>query len=199
MRRLVFVAAAGLAILGSGSTLAAQPDRPLVEAMRNVYRLTTYTAFDWISAHYLKGTLTLQGFSRTERLKQQAEEAARKASGIDDVINQIEVLPPGQGDDNIRVRAYSAIYSSAGLERYAPGGQLSKAATDELANSGRFGLDGGDIGRGPHGIHVIVNAARVLLIGDVKARQDRQMAEGAVRTLPGVLGVQNQLRVQGQK
>src|SRR5262245_17181289 len=139
MRRLVLVAAAGISILSSESTLTAQPERPLVEAMRNVYRLPTYTAFDWISAHYLKGTLTLQGFSRTERLKQQAQEAARKASGIDDVINQIEVLPPGQGDDNIRLRAYAAIYGSAGLERYAPGGQLSQAATEELANSGRFG------------------------------------------------------------
>jgi hypothetical protein len=122
-------------LLPSASILAAQPDRPLVDAMRNLYRLTTYTAFDWISAHYLKGTLTLQGFSRTERLKQQAEEAARKAAGIDDVINQIEVLPPGQGDDNIRLRAYAPIYGSAGLERYAPGGQLSNAAADEFANS----------------------------------------------------------------
>src|SRR5262249_49203125 len=148
--------------------------RPLVEAMRNVYRLPSYTAFDWISARYLNGTLTLQGFARTERLKQQSQEAARKAAGIDEVINEIEVLPPGGGDDNIRLRAYAAIYGSAGLERYAPGGQLSSAALDELVNSGRFGLDGGDIGRGPHGIHIIVNAARVLLIGDVKTRGDRQ-------------------------
>jgi hypothetical protein len=105
MRRQIRLAVAGVSILISGSMLAAQPERPLVGAMRNVYRLTTYTAFDWISAHYLKGTLTLQGFSRTERLKQQAEEAARKASGIDEVINQIEVLPAGQGDDNIRQRS----------------------------------------------------------------------------------------------
>jgi hypothetical protein len=80
------------------------------------------------------------------------------------------------------VRAYAAIYETAGLERYAPGGQLSKAATDELADTGRFGLDDGGDGRGPHGIHIIVNASRVLLIADVKARGDRQMAEGLVRT-----------------
>jgi BON domain-containing protein len=198
MRRVAAVWCAAM-LLYTASIQAEQPDRPLVEAMRNVYRLTTYTAFDWISAHYLKGTLTLQGFARTARLKKQAEDAARKAAGIDDVVNEIEVLPAGQGDDNIRIRAYSAIYGSAGLERYAPGGQLSNAARDELANSGQFGLDGGDIGRGPHGIHIIVNAARVILIGDVKTRGDRQMAEGMVRTLPGVLGVQNQLRVAGQK
>jgi hypothetical protein len=45
----------------------------------------------------------------------------------------------------------------------------------------------------------LLDAARVLLIGDVKTRGDRQMAEGTVRTLPGVLGVQNQLRVPDQK
>jgi hypothetical protein len=43
-----------------------------------VYRLTTDTAFDWITAHYLEGTLTLEGFSRTERLKQQETEEPAK-------------------------------------------------------------------------------------------------------------------------
>ena len=199
MRRLVPVALAGILTIAAAPIHSEQADRPLVEAMRNIYRLTSYSAFDWISARYLKGTITLQGFARTARLKQQAEEAARKAAGIDEVVNEIELLPTGQGDDNIRVRAYAAIYGAAGLEQYAPGGQLTSAAQDELANSGRFGLDGADIGRGPHAIHIIVNAARVLLIGDVKTRGDRQMAEGSVRTLPGVLSVQNQLRVPERK
>jgi hypothetical protein len=199
MTRSIPVVLAGLLALCMPALDAQQPDRALVEAMRNVYRVTSYTAFDWVSANYLKGTLTLAGFARTQRFKQQAEEAARKSSAVDEVVNQIELLPAGQGDDNLRIRAYTAIYGSAGLERYAPGGQLTSAALDELANSGRFGLDGADIGRGPHGIHIIVNAARVLLLGDVKTRSDRMMAEGNVRTLPGVLGVQNQLRVAGQK
>ena len=68
MRRLVPVALAGILTMATASTHAKQPDRPLVEAMRNVYRLTDYSAFDWISARYLKGTITLQGFSRTTRL-----------------------------------------------------------------------------------------------------------------------------------
>jgi hyperosmotically inducible periplasmic protein len=179
--------------------IAQAPERPLIEALGNVYRLRHYTAFDWISAHYLKGTLTLQGFARTAQLKEQASAAARKASGIDDVINQIEVLPSHQGDDDLRVRAYAAIYGSSALERYAPGGQLSSAALSEILDAGRLGLDAADIGRGPHAIHIVVNGARILLLGEVKASGDRRIAEATLRTLPGVLGVTNQLRVAGQR
>jgi hypothetical protein len=52
-------------IVITGVALMAQPDRPVVDAMRAIYGLPTYTAFDWISAQYQKGTLTLQGFVRT--------------------------------------------------------------------------------------------------------------------------------------
>jgi hypothetical protein len=157
--------------------------------MRNVSRVPSYTAFDWVNARYLKGTLTLEGFARSRRFKQDAEQAARRAAGLDEVINRIEMLPARQGDDSIRLQAYAAIYENAGLERYAPGGQLSSAALSELADSQRFGLDGSDVGRGPHGIHIIVNGARVLLLGEVKTRGDRQIAEASLRALPGVLGV----------
>ena len=171
------------------------PDRALTDAMRAIYGLRNYTAFDWISARYLKGTLTLEGFVRTPQLKQQAEATARKSGGIDIVVNNIEVLPAHAGDDELRVNAYIAIFGSSALERYAPGGQLSGAAINELRDTARFGLEGTDVGRGPHAIHIIVNGARVLLLGQVRAKGDRQIAEASIRSLPGVLGVTNQLRV----
>ena len=139
--------------------------------------------------------MTLQGFVRTPQLKTQAEDTARKTRGIEVVDNRIEVLPTHQGDDEIRINAYIAIYGSSALERYAPGGQLSGAAISELSDTARFGLDGTDVARGPHAIHIIVNSARVLLLGEVRTTGDRQLAEGSLRSLPGVLGVVNQLRV----
>jgi len=186
-----------LAGVSAVSSLQAQlPDRALTEAMRAVYGLRDYTAFDWISARYLKSTLTLEGFVRTPQLKRQAEEAARKTEGIEIVVNNIEVLPTHHSDDDIRIDAYIAIFGSSALERYAPGGQLSGAAINQLKDTGLFGLEGTDVGRGPHAIHIIVNGARVLLLGQVRARGDRQIAEASVRSLPGVLAVTNQLRVQ---
>ena len=175
------------------------PDRALVDALGRIYKLRDYTAFDWIVANYNRGTLTLQGFARSPSLKAQAEAEAKKSSGVDIVVNNIEVLPTHQGDDDLRARAYAAIYASSALERYAPGGQLSAGARRELQESGRFGLDAADVGRGPHAIHIIVNGARVLLLGEVRSAGDKTIAQANLRSLPGVLGVTNQLRVAGQK
>lgn len=192
-QRILIAMLAGM--LAVSSLQAQLPDRALTEAMRAVYALRDYTAFDWISARYLKGTLTLEGFVRTPQLKRQAEEAARKNEGIEIVVNDIEVLPTHRSDDDIRIDAYIAIFGSSALERYAPGGQLSGAAISQLKDTGLFGLEGTDVGRGPHAIHIIVNGARVLLLGQVRTKGDRQIAEASVRSLPGVLAVTNQLRV----
>jgi hyperosmotically inducible periplasmic protein len=182
-------------ILAPFVMLAQRPDRPLVEALGQVYRLRSYTAFDWVSGSYDRGTLTLQGFVRAPQLREEAEAAARRARGVDEVDNQLQVLPSHRGDDEVRVAGYVAVYGSSALEHYAPGGQLSGLAVSELRDSARFGLDGTDVGRGPHAIHIIVNGGRILLRGEVRTRGDRQIAEAALRSLPGVLGVVNELRV----
>ena len=65
-------------------------------------------------------------------------------------------------------------------------------------DSARLGIDAAGIGRGPHAIHIVVNGARILLLGQVKTTGDRRIAEASLRTLSGVLGVNNQLRVAGQ-
>ena len=190
---VVFVVALPLAVP------AQPPPRALSDAMRGIFGLRNYTAFDWIGGHYLKGTLTLQGWARSEQLKRDAEKTARGTAGVDEVVNEIEVLPPLSSDDDIRVRAYVAIYSSAGLEQYAPGGQFSGSAVNDVVDAARIGLDASGIGRGPHPIHIIVNGARILLLGQVRATGDRRIAEVSLRSLTGVLGVTNQLRVAGQK
>jgi hypothetical protein len=193
--RLRMLTAMLAGVLAVSSLQAQLPDRALTEAMRAVYGLREYTAFDWISARYLKGTLTLEGFVRTPQLKRQAEETARKTEGIEIVVNNLEILPAHRSDDDIRIDAYLAIFGSSALERYAPGGQLSDAAINQLKDTGLFGLEGTDVGRGPHAIHIIVNGARVLLLGQVRTKGDRQIAEASIRSLPGVLAVTNQLRV----
>ena len=175
------------------------PDRAVTDAMRAIYDLRNYTAFDWISARYLKGRLTLDGYVRTRQLKQQVEAVARKTPGIEEVDNQLELLPTHSSDDEIRVNAYLAIFGSSALERYGPGSQLSGAAISELRDTARFGLEGTDVGRGRHAIHIIVSGARVLLRGEVRTASDRKIAEGTIRTLAGVLGVTNELRVPPQR
>jgi hypothetical protein len=174
-------------------------ERVLQDALGRVYRLRDYTAFDWVAATYNRGTLTLQGFARTPQLKRAAENEARKARGVEVLVNNIEVLPALGGDDDLRARAYGAIFGSSALERYGPAGQLNPNALRELNDAARFGLDAVDVGRGPHRIHIIVSGGRVLLLGQVSVRGDSQIAESTMRALPGVLGVTNQLRVAERK
>ena len=80
------------------------------------------------------------------------------------------------------MRAYAAIYTTA-PERDAPGGNMTNARLAELADATRLGLDGADVGRGPHGIHILVSGGRVILRGHVRATGDRQQAEARVRTV----------------
>jgi hypothetical protein len=191
--------AVALAVFALAMEAAAQqPPRQLVEALGAIYRLPEFTAFDWIGGRYDRGTLTLEGLVRTANLKRRAEETARKVSGIDEIANRIETLPPHAGDDDLRLRAYAAIYTTS-LERYLPGGNMSNALLSELDDAARLGLDAADVGRGPHGIHLIVSGGRVILRGQVRTTGDRQQADVRVRTLPGVLAVTNELRVPGQQ
>jgi osmotically-inducible protein OsmY len=187
-----------VALLPVALSAAQPPPRALSEAMRSIFNLRDYTVFDWISGRYLKGTLTLQGWVRTPQLKEEAAKVARGTAGVDEVVNEIEVLPALSTDDDVRLRAYVAVYSSAGLEQYGPGRQFSGSAVADLIDSARFGIDASGVGRGPHAIHIVVNGARLLLVGQVRTTGDRRIAEASLRSLPGVLGVTNQLRVGGQ-
>lgn len=197
--RTIGLTALAVALLSAGLPATQPPPRALSEAMRSIFNLRDYTVFDWIGGHYLEGTLTLEGWVRTPQLKDQAAKVARGTAGIDDVVNEIEVLPALSTDDDVRLRAYVAIYSSAGLEQYGPGRQFSGSAAADLVDSARFGIDASGVGRGPHAIHLVVNGARIVLHGQVRTIGDRRIAEASLRSLPGVLGVTNQLRVAARK
>ncbi|HXG89430.1 MAG TPA: BON domain-containing protein [Vicinamibacterales bacterium] len=187
--------ALAIVLLSAPQAYAQMPDRAPTDALNAVSRLRNYTAFDWITAEFAKGVLTLRGLARSPQLKREAEDTARKTRGIEEVTNLIEVLPAIASDDDVRIRAYSAIYGNPGLERYAPGGQMSDNTRRELDDAKRIGLDGADVGRGYHPIHIIVSSGRVLLLGMVNSTGDKRTAEVALRTLPGVLDVTSQLRV----
>lgn len=201
MTRPAFRWLLALIVVVCSSPLAAQaPPRALTEALRAVYDMDRYTAFDWIGGRYDRGTLTLEGFASRADIKQQAEEVVKDVAGVDTVINEIETLPTHQSDDSLRVRAYVAIYSHPALQMYSPGGGGldNGMSRREIETVGRFGLDSSTQFRGPHPIHIIVSGGRIQLYGTVGSAQDRQIAEVQVRSLAGSLGVINRIRVRGE-
>ena len=89
---------------------------------RALERLPYYGVFDFMAFGVDRGTVTLMGYTYHGSLKSAAERATKRASGVDEVANKLEVLPPSPFDDRIRWATFYKIYTDSSLSRYAPGG-----------------------------------------------------------------------------
>ena len=160
-----------------------------VRSVRRVLeRLPYYGVFDYIVFRVDGGTVYLAGFSFEGRLKADAEMAVKRANGVVEVANKIELLPTSQNDDRIRWATFSRIYADDFLSRYAPGGV--HGVLQELRDERRFpGMQ--PVGRYP--IHIVVKNGRTMLLGVVDSAADRQIAEVRAREVSGVFAVDNDL------
>jgi hyperosmotically inducible protein len=150
--------------------------------------------FDYIVFRVDRGTVYLAGYGFEGRLKADAEMAVKRASGVDEVANKIEVLPASQNDDRIRWATFYRIYTDDFLSRYAPGGV--QGVLQELSDERHFpGMQ--PIGRYP--IHIVVKNGRVMLLGVVDNATDRQLANVRAREVTGVFEVEDGLTVAGSK
>lgn len=184
----------GLALLGplTGVPLAWAQSVTSEETVRSVRRmlerLPYYGVFDFIVFRVDRGTVYLAGYSYQGNLKAEAEMATKRASGVNEVANKIEVLPASQNDDRIRWATFYRIYADEFLSRYAPGGEFG--VLQELRDEQRFpGMQ--PVGRYP--IHIVVKNGRTMLLGVVDSAADRQIAEVRAREVSGVFEVENGL------
>lgn len=134
-----------------------------------IVMLPYYGVFDSIGYKLQGRTVTLTGQVLRSSLKPDAERAVKKVEGVDKVINNIEVLPPGPLDMNIRERVRQAIYSYGPLFKYA-----------NMPNPP---------------IRIIVKNARVTLLGVVDTEADKNLCTMQANQVRDVLSVTNDLRV----
>jgi hyperosmotically inducible periplasmic protein len=194
--RLMRAGLVSLALLAplSGAGAGGIQNVSSVETARSVRRmlerLPYYGVFDYIVFRVDRGTVYLAGYSFEGRLKADAEMAAKRATGVDEVGNKIEALPTSQNDDRIRWATFYRIYTDDFLSRYAPGGV--SGVLQELREERQFpGMQ--PVGRYP--IHIIVKNGRTTLLGIVDNASDRQLAEVRAREVTGVFGVENGLSI----
>jgi hypothetical protein len=189
----LFVAAALAGAVVASSGLQAQSiglKQTTLSLQKALERLPYYGVFDFLAFSVDRGTVTLVGYTYTGSLKWDAEHAAKRVSGVDEVANQLEVLPASFNDDRIRQATFYRIYTDSFLSRYTPGGQ--RGALYEALEFGRFP------GRQPFGtypIHIIVKGGRTTLLGVVDNASDKQLAEFRAREVNGVFGLENELVV----
>jgi hyperosmotically inducible protein len=194
--RVLRLGLVGLALLGaiSCATTAEAQNVTADETVRSVRkmleRLPYYGVFDFLAFSVDRGTVTLVGYSFEGRLKADAEMAAKRASGVDEVANRIEELPASLNDDRIRWATFYRIYADDFLSRYAPGGvpEVLRELRDERRFPGMQPV-------GIYPIHIIVKNGRTMLLGVVDNAADRQIAELRAREVTGVFDVDNALTV----
>jgi len=157
---------------------------------RTLERLPYYGVFDFLAFGVERGTVTVMGYAYRGSLKMDVANAVKRVAGVDELANQIEVLPASQNDDRIRWAAFYNIYTDDFLSRYAPGG--ATGARYEALSFARFP------GMQPFGmypIHIVVKDGRITLLGIVDHATDKALAGVRAREITGVFGVANDLIV----
>jgi hyperosmotically inducible protein len=167
----LLVALTMLAVLPSSAAPNTTDEFQLVEKVRKeLVTLPFFSVFDNFSFNYKDGVVTLMGQVTRPTLKSSAERVVARIAGVEQVINNIEVLPLSPFDDRIRLATYRAIYSQPGLDRLA-----------FMANPP---------------VRIIVKNGNVTLEGVVLNEGDKTRAFLAANGVPNVFSVTNNLRTE---
>ena len=197
--RVVAVVALAFVLTGAQRGLRADAKSSVEEIRKELLQLPYYGVFDFLAFSYDRGTVTLMGNVYHSTLKHDAARAAKRASGVDEVIDRIEQLPVSQFDDELRWRTYHAIYHDSFLSRYAPGGGLL-GGTRHSFDAGLHAMGPGRLPGvepfGDHPLHIIVKNGRITLLGVVDTQNDKTLAGIRAREVPGSFDVENELVVE---
>jgi hyperosmotically inducible periplasmic protein len=143
----------------------------LVQEIGHQLRLLPYySVFDNLEYRVNGYNVELSGEVTRPTLKSDAERVVKKIEGVENVTNNIKVLPLSPSDDRIRLAEYRAIYGQSALNRYA----LQAVPP----------------------IHIIVDNGHVTLMGVVASEMDKNVAGIQANGVPGVFSVTNNLRVE---
>ena len=139
------------------------------EVRHELLMLPYFDVFDYIAFQVKGDTVTLLGEVTRPTLKSDAENVVKHIEGVQQVINNIEILPPSPMDDQLRLALYRAIYGYPALEKYALGVQKP--------------------------IRIIVRNGRVTLEGVVDSETDKNLVTVRANSVPGIFSVTNNLQV----
>ena len=144
--------------------LAAQLDRKLYYD-----RIGYDNQFNYITASVKDGVATLSGETRTDVGRDSAVALANRMPGVKEVVNDVNVAPTSNFDDDIRLRALRAIYRDPVLGRYA---------SDPAAP-----------------IRIVVSNGKLSLYGTVENTMDKNIAGIRAGQVFGAFQVENNLEV----
>ena len=148
-----------------------ETDKELGNAVgQAIVRYPYYSVFDYVDVTVENGVVTLRG-DVTPRPDKPADlyERVSKVRGVQAIVNELEVLSPGIGDERLRNRLARALFGHSQFDRY--------------------------LGLAPR-LSIIVRNGYVTLKGVVYDQADRILAESIARGTYGVVRVRNELQTR---
>jgi len=139
------------------------------EVRHELVMLPFVNVFDNLAFRVDGYKVTLLGQVTNPTVRTDAEKAVKGIEGVEEVDNQIEVLPLSPNDDRLRRALFRAIYGYGPLEKYSLG--VIKP------------------------IRIIVKGGHVTLEGVVDSQADKDMAGLRANGVSGVFSVTNNLQV----
>jgi hyperosmotically inducible periplasmic protein len=175
--KLLVLLASILAFATLGGTQEAQRGQPSAKSQERIVKevrhellmLPYFGVFDYIAFKVEGSTVTLLGEVVRPTLKSDAENSIKRIEGVENIENQIEVLPPSSMDDRLRVRLFRAIYQYPALQKYELGVQKP--------------------------IRIIVKSGRATLEGVVDNEADKNLAGVRANGVSGLFSVTNNLQI----
>ena len=178
MRKLTqgIVLAAVFALTTATALAVAPQESPSEEWVRkseqvrkSLVKLPFYSVFDNINYRVDGDTVYLTGQVRRPSLKPDSGRVVSRVEGINQVVNEIEVLPVSFYDDRLRVALARTIYRHPVFNRY--GLQFVPP------------------------LHIIVKNGNVTLEGFVNSKLEKNVANILANQVGGVFSVTNNLRL----
>jgi hyperosmotically inducible periplasmic protein len=151
------------------ATPAMNTQRIAKEVRHEILMLPYYDVFDNIGYKVEGYNVTLVGYVTNPVVKSDAGNAVKRIEGVEQVDNEIEVLPLSPMDNQIRQRVFRAIYGFGPLQKYDM--PVIKP------------------------IRIIVKGGHVTLEGVVDNETDKNTAGIRAKTVPGAFSVTNNLQV----
>jgi hyperosmotically inducible periplasmic protein len=139
------------------------------EVARELSKLPYLSIFDDISYRVDGYNVTLTGEVRRPLLKEDAEKLVRRIEGVEQVINEIEILPISPNDEAIRRATYLALVRQPTLQSYFAPNVSS--------------------------ILIIVKNGNVTLKGVVSNQADADLARLAAGAVSGIFSFKSELEV----
>jgi hyperosmotically inducible periplasmic protein len=151
------------------STYKTDHNAQLFEKIRHELAMMPYiTVFDFISFTQNGSDVILTGWTVRATNRDDADRSVKDVDGVTTVVNNIEILPLGSFDMQIRAAARAALQRN--LSRY-------------------FWGNGSDI-------KIVVKNGQIILLGTVSRKSDSDIAFIQCNSVPGAFKVFNLLRVQ---